>query len=85
MRCEYYEVLQGPRSYATMLRTRQYKLVTYHGLDWGELFDLRNEPHEFENLWDDPKHAQTRFNLMRKSFDSLALSVDLGTERVGRY
>ena len=85
VRCEYYEVLQGPRSYATMLRTRQYKLVTYHGLDWGELFDLRNEPHEFENLWDDPKHAQTRFNLMRKSFDSLALSVDLGTERVGRY
>ncbi|NOR66079.1 MAG: sulfatase-like hydrolase/transferase, partial [Woeseiaceae bacterium] len=40
VRCEYYEVLEGPRSYATMLRTQQYKLVNYHRYEHGELFDL---------------------------------------------
>jgi arylsulfatase A-like enzyme len=85
VRCEYYEVLQGPRSYATMLRTRDHKLVVYHGLDWGELFDLRQDPHEFENQWDNPAYAGVRFDLLKKSFDALAFSVDIGPERVGRY
>ena len=85
VRCEYYEVLQGPRSYATMLRTRRYKLVNYHGHPFGELFDLEKDPHEFENLWDNPAYSAIRFDLMKKSFDALAFSVDLGTERVGRY
>jgi len=85
VRCEYYEVLQGPRSYATMLRTREHKLIIYHGLDWGELFDLRKDPHEFENQWDNPAYAALRFDLMKKSFDALAFSVDIGPKRVGRY
>ncbi len=85
VRCEYYEVLQGPRSYATMIRTKRHKLVNYHGHDAGELFDLEKDPHEFENLWDDPTYAEARFDLMKKSFDSLAFSVDIGSERVGRY
>ncbi|MHC4699773.1 MAG: sulfatase family protein [Planctomycetota bacterium] len=85
VRCEYYEVLQGPRSYATMLRTRQYKLVNYHGHEHGELFDLTKDPHEFENQWDNPSYAAVRFDLMKKSFDALAFSVDIGPERVGRY
>ncbi len=85
VRCEYYEVLQGPRSYATMLRTKTHKLVNYHGLDWGELFDLCKDPHEFDNQWDNPVYAAVRFDLMKKSFDALAFSVDIGPERVGRY
>ncbi len=85
VRCEYYEVLEGPRSYATMLRTREYKLVNYHGHEHGELFDLKKDPHEFENQWDNPAYASVRFDLMKKSFDALAFSVDIGPERVGRY
>jgi hypothetical protein len=68
-----------------MLRTREYKLVNYHGHESGELFDLKKNPREFENQWDNPKYAAVRFELMKKSFDALAFAVDTGPQRVGRY
>ena len=33
---------------------------------WGELYDLVNDPHEMENLFDDPRHRGTRAELMEK-------------------
>ena len=60
VRCEYYEALSmapGDRagwsnSRATMIRDRRYKLAVYHGHPTGELFDLEQDPHEHDNLWD---------------------------------
>jgi len=85
VRSVFYRVLEGPQSYATMIRTHEYKLVNYHGHEVGELFDLTNDPHEFENQWDNPEYASVRFDLMKKSFDALAFAVDTGPPRVGRY
>ncbi len=85
VRCVYYKVLQGPESYATMLRNKRYKIVNYHGHALGELFDLKKDPYEFNNLWEDPAYADVRFELMKKSFDALAFAVDTGPPRVGRY
>ena len=85
VRSVFYKVLEGPESYATMLRSRRYKIVNYHGADLGELFDLEKDPDEFTNLWADPAHAEIRFELMKKSFDALAFAVDTGPKRVGRY
>ena len=40
-------------SYATMLRDQRFELVVYHGSENGELYDLKEDPLEFDNLWDD--------------------------------
>ena len=85
VRSVFYKVLEGPQSYATMIRTHEYKLVIYHGHETGELFDLTKDPHEFENQWDNPAYVAVRFDLMKKSFDALAFAVDTGPPRVGRY
>lgn len=89
VRSEFYNTLlpgkgESP-AFATMIRDERYKLVNYHGRETGELFDLKNDPEEFHNLWDDPKHRDLRFDLMKKSFDLSIKSMDTGPERLGRY
>lgn len=91
VRCEYYQGLdQGllPEKtvyFGTMLRTDRYKLVRYHGHDTGELFDLKTDPHEFENLWKDPDYRDVWGDLLTRSFDELACAVERGPEQIGRY
>ncbi len=85
VRSVFYRAIEGPPSYATMLRTRKHKIVNYHGHEPGELFDLEKDPYELDNLWEDPAYADVRFELMKKSFDALAFAVDTGPPRVGRY
>ena len=93
VRCEYFRVLnpdvpgRGDFSgtYATMVRDRRYKLAVYHDRDVGELFDLQSDPEEFDNLWDDSRYREVRFDLMKRSFDALALAVDIGPKQVTRY
>jgi arylsulfatase A-like enzyme len=93
VRCEYYRALNPDvpnrlgfsGTYATMIRNERYKLVIYHGHDIGELYDLRQDPGEFQNLWDEPEHRDVEFDLMKKSFDALAFAVDVGPEQITYY
>ena len=85
VRSEFYQALPDKTSYATMIRDRRYKLVNYHGHNLGELFDLDTDPGEFNNLWDDDSYADIRFGLMKRSFDSLAMAVDIGSPRISGY
>ena len=93
VRAEYYSALNSDvpgreeftGMYATMLRTRTHKIVNYHGLDVGELFDLETDPREHNNLWDDPGSADLRFRLMQRNFDALARAVDPGTRQILYY
>lgn len=59
-----------------MLATRDWKLTVNAGLDWGELYDLRSDPWEQNNLWDDPAHAVTRAMMMERLAHALALNMD---------
>ncbi len=36
------------------LATTDWKFVHYQGKDFGELYDLKNDPCEIRNLWADP-------------------------------
>lgn len=83
VRSEYHDVLDLPdASHANMLRDERYKLVYYHGHPWGELFDLENDPREFNNLWDDPKHLALRADLTKQLFDAVMLTTDPGQPRI---
>src|SRR3546814_10729181 len=84
VRGEFYETLKRRDNHrlssATMIRTKQYKLVNYHGHEKGELFDLEKDPNEFENLWDDPRYLQIKLDLMQKSFDATVRSEEHTSE-----
>jgi len=74
---------QADATFATMYRNRQYKLVVYHGHGLGELYDLQEDPNEFDNLWDSPDHVAVKLDLIQRSFDASMLSMDKGPERIG--
>lgn len=86
VRSEFYNAAMSKKiNYGTMYRTQEYKLVVYHGHEKGELFDMKKDPKEYENLWDSPKHQSIKYELMKKSFDQTVLSMDTGPVRLGRY
>jgi arylsulfatase A-like enzyme len=53
---------QGTGRVHTVLDGR-WRLSIFDGIDFGELYDLDNDPGEFDNLWADPAHAATRARL----------------------
>ena len=44
----------------------QYKLTVYVGHDYGELFDLENDPDEIDNLWTSREHNSLKQTLLLK-------------------
>ena len=86
VRCEYHDALELPHhSHANMIFDGRYKFVTYHGKEDGELYDLSEDPHEFQNLWRDPASEKLKHGLMRRCFDAVMLATDAGQPRVGAY
>ncbi|MBN98065.1 MAG: sulfatase [Gemmatimonadetes bacterium] len=84
VRCEYYNALEMPnQSFATMYRDERYKLVVYHGCNYGELYDLQEDPEEFENMWDETEAQPLVLEMLKRSFDASMLAMDRGPERIG--
>lgn len=44
----------------------RWRMTLYHGVGWGELYDLRNDPSELNNLWDDAGTAGHKAELMER-------------------
>lgn len=48
------------------LMTERYRLSVYDGAAWGEIYDLQEDPHECNNLWDDPGCRSLRGELVER-------------------
>ena len=84
VRCEYYNAIDmRNHSYATMYRDKRYKLIVYHGHEEGELYDLVDDPDEFNNLWHAADKQDIKMELLKQSFDASMFAMDKGPERVG--
>jgi len=59
-----------------MVRTTDWKLVHYKVAPYGELYDLRNDPDELENLYSDPGYARIRDEMRTLLVDWLIESQD---------
>lgn len=89
VRCEYFDALAshftgGNGAFATMHRTADYKLSVYHSCgDVGELYDMKKDPWEHNNLWDSPEHQGIKNQLILESFNAhVNLTTDVGSERI---
>lgn len=50
--------------FMTMVRSRDWKLVHFLDEPWGQLFDLKNDPDEVKNLWNDEAHIRQKRQLL---------------------
>ena len=88
VRSEYFDALDthftgGTGTFATMYRDERYKITIYHGHEVGELYDLQEDPWEFNNLWDATDSEALKARLIRASFDAhVMLTTDVGSRRI---
>jgi hypothetical protein len=50
--------------FMTMVRSHAWKLVHFLDEPYGQLFDLRGDPNEVQNLWSDPAAADMKQELL---------------------
>ena len=82
---EFYHCMEGSHDdyFGTMYFDGRYKLVNFHGKDWGELYDLKEDPEEFVNLWDHPEYRDLKMDLIKKNFDSAIMkNMDYSMNRI---
>lgn len=72
-------------SFACMYTDGRYKLCVFHGIRYGQLFDLQNDPEEEQNLWDDAAYQALKTRLLLDSFSASARYTHPTQTRRGRY
>ena len=64
-----------------MLVTEDWKLLHYGSAPYGELYDVKNDPEDLNNLWDDPQYASIRAELTERLLAEL-IDTELGDPRL---
>ena len=77
------EGIEGSRG--SMYFDGQYKLNIYHNHNLFELYDLENDPNEFDNLWYKEGYTDLKHELTIKHFKSFVQTVDGGIRRTKDY
>lgn len=81
--CEYYDSLAvyNPPPMATCVRTEDWKLVYYHKLQSGELYDLKKDSTETYNVWDSSSARPAREEMMHVLAARMTDTIDPIPER----
>lgn len=61
------------------------KIAIYQGHSMGEIYDLKSDPGEFDNLWDRPEFKELKIELLHKAFDAYLATSDAGIRRTANY
>ena len=86
VRAEFFGAINYPdQTHATMYREGDWKLVTYHGKNLHEMYDLHDDPWEHHDLSNDPAHASTFVRLLRASFDRQVEAIPPVPARVAPF
>ena len=65
-----------------MYRDRRWKLISYHGKDLFELYDLEADPWEHDDLSQSSEHQDVLRELLRRSFDATVYATPPFAPRV---
>jgi arylsulfatase A-like enzyme len=85
--CEFNGALAGMpyQSHGTMVFDGRYKTCMYHDAGKAEIFDLENDPGEFDSLWDRSGFEKEQIRLLKQHLDAVMGTSDAGIERTGMY
>jgi arylsulfatase A-like enzyme len=84
--CEYNDTLDMPdATHASMVFDGRHKSIVYHGHGIGEIYDLQEDPGEFDSLWDDPAFAAKKSELLLQHLDAMAATSSAGIPRTDRF
>jgi len=61
---------------------KRYKITVYRDQEYGELFDLQEDPGEVRNRWADPTYAAVKLELLRKFMNATLLCEPTRMPRV---
>ncbi len=69
---------------ARTLITKDWRISVYYGHDWGELYDLENDPGELTNLWDSAEHQDSKMTMMERLVQEQIALNDTSPQPLGR-
>jgi arylsulfatase A-like enzyme len=82
--CNFSEGTDDPTQ-AMMSFDGRYKMVTYRGHSLGELYDLENDPGEFEDLWEVADCSDLKLAVLERHVDAIMGAISSGPRRSTRY
>lgn len=86
---EYHGAIGGEQmpdqTHAFMYYDGRYKVVIYQGHDLAEIYDLQEDPGEFDNLWFKEGYEDLKLELLQKAISGYMATSSAGVYRTGRY
>ena len=83
---EYWDAIDSPDgTHGTMYYDGRFKSIVYHNHGVGEMYDLQEDPGEFDNLWDDPERKDRKHEILLRHFDALISTCSAGVYRTESY